>query len=236
MHATSHATILSRPLHRPPGVAPSRDPVSPILPAPPTGALEEIGKEYHARGWSLGTSGNYSVALSQKPLRLLITGSGFDKGRLRPEHFVVIDETGRAVEAGGARPSAETLLHLAIVAQRGAGAVLHTHSLWGTLLSELGEPDGGLALRGYEMLKGLRGVTTHEHRLWLKIFPNTQDIPALALELTAGLQADDPGLSHGFLLAGHGLYTWGSDLAEARRHVEVLEFLLEAAGRRRSLR
>jgi methylthioribulose-1-phosphate dehydratase len=83
----------------------------------------------------------------------------------------------------------------------------------------------------YEMLKGLDGVTTHEHREWLPIFENSQDMAALARTIEAIFQRH-PG-SHGFLLRRHGLYTWGRDLAEARRHVEILEFLLEVLGRTR---
>jgi methylthioribulose-1-phosphate dehydratase len=43
------------------------------------------------------------------------------------------------------------------------------------------------------------------------------------------------GVMHGFLLAKHGLYTWGRDLAEARRHIEIHEFLFEVVARSRML-
>jgi len=89
--------------------------------------------------------------------------------------------------------------------------------------------DGGIAINGYEMLKGLSGVTTHEHREWLPILENDQDMPRLARVLRDVL-ADHP-LCHGFLLRRHGLYTWGTTPAEAARHVEILEFLLESVAR-----
>jgi methylthioribulose-1-phosphate dehydratase len=85
------------------------------------------------------------------------------------------------------------------------------------------------------MLKGLSGVTTHEACVSIAVVPNTQDIAALAESLEGRLAAGDPDLRHGFLMAGHGLYTWGADLAEARRHIEVLEFLMEVLGTRRSI-
>ena len=109
--------------------------------------------------------------------------------------------------------------------------MLHTHSIWSTLLSDASAADGGLLLEGYEMLKGLAGVHTHEHREWLPILDNAQDWAGKAplVEQMLTQHAD----AHGFLLRGHGLYTWGRDLAEARRHVEVLEFLLEVTGRKR---
>ena len=79
------------------------------------------------------------------------------------------------------------------------------------------------------MLKGLDGVRTHEHREWLPILDNSQDMRELAEEVKKRLE-EHPG-AHAFLLRGHGLYTWGRDLAQARRHVEILEFLLEVVGR-----
>ncbi|MFM7101655.1 MAG: methylthioribulose 1-phosphate dehydratase [Verrucomicrobiota bacterium] len=197
-------------------------------------ALIETGRDFHHRGWSLGTSSNYSTVLGRDPLRLLITGSGWDKGRLAPGQFVVVDGAGTPVGAAPSKPSAETLLHVVLAREVGAGAVLHTHSVWGTLLSEARRPAGALDITGYEMLKGLDGIASHEAAVRIRIFANTQDMPALAGELTTGLREGDPALRHGFLLAGHGLYTWGSDLRAARRQVEVLEFLMEVVGRKAS--
>lgn len=193
-------------------------------------SLAELGRSAHARGWALGTSGNFSGVLSRQPLRLAITPSGVDKGQLTAGHILRIDASGLAAE-GSARPSAEALLHLAIVRVRGTAAVAHTHSVWSTLLSDAGAAEGGVAIEGYEMLKGLRGVETHEHREWLPIVENSQDWATGAAAVEEAL-ARHPA-AHGLLLRRHGLYTWGADLAEARRHLEVLEFLLEVVGRRR---
>jgi len=191
-------------------------------------AVCEIGRQAHARGWALGTSGNMSAVTSRDPLRLAITPSGADKGCLSPEQILEIDATGRLL-AGAGRPSDETRVHLAVVEARGAGAVLHTHSVWSTVLSEACAPEGGVAISGYEMLKGLAGVRTHEHREWLPIVANRQDWHEGAPSVTAALAANPA--AHGLLLRGHGLYTWGGDVGEARRHLEVLEFLLEVVGR-----
>jgi methylthioribulose-1-phosphate dehydratase len=193
------------------------------------GQLAEIGRQCHARGWALGTSGNFSAVVSRAPLRLAITSSGVDKGSLSPDQVLEIDEQGNAL-AGPGRPSAEASLHVAIIRARGAGAVLHTHSIWSTILSDTA-PAGGLPIEGYEMLKGLEGVATHEHREWLPIIDNTQDWAAAAPQVEALLAAHPK--AHGFLIRRHGLYTWGRDLAEAKRHVEVLEFLFEVLGRKR---
>jgi len=195
------------------------------------GALAEIGRSFYQRGWVFGTSGNFSAVVSEHPLRLAITATGLDKGALDAQQFLEIDEAARVV-CGNGLPSAETALHLAIVRARGAGAVLHTHSLWSTLLSDVYSADGAVALEGFEMLKGLRDIHTHAHREILPILENSQDISQLAGKVQALLERD-PSI-HGFLLRRHGLYTWGHDLDEAKRHVEVLEFILEILGRSRS--
>jgi|SRR5579864_6237218 len=187
-------------------------------------SLAEIGRGFYARGWALGTSGNFSTVVSREPLRLAITSTGLDKGTLAAAQFLEIDNTANVVRGEG-RPSAEALLHLATVRGLNVGAVLHTHSVWSTVLSGTHAPHGGIALQGYEMLKGLARVQTHKHREWLPILENSQDMVELADRVSRTLR-ESPGI-HGFLLQEHGLYTWGESLAEAKRHVEILEFLME---------
>jgi methylthioribulose-1-phosphate dehydratase len=189
-----------------------------------TAFLAEIGKGFHARGWVLGTSGNFSAVISREPLRLAITSTGLDKGSLTPAQFLEMDNAVNVIRGEG-RPSAEALLHLAIVRGLDAGAVLHTHSVCSTVLSGTHASHGGIALEGYEMLKGLEGVQTHKHREWLPILENSQDMVELADRVSKMLHGI-PGI-HGFLLKEHGLYTWGRSLQEAKRHVEILEFLME---------
>ena len=186
--------------------------------------MAEVGREFHLRGWVLGTSGNFSAVLHREPLCLAITSTGSDKGHLSVGQILELDET-LTVFRGEGRPSAETALHLAIVLRRQAGAVLHTHSVWSTVLSGWHASRGGVAIEGYEMLKGLEGIHTHKHREWLPIVENSQDMHELAQEISQTLE-ENPS-AHGFLLRGHGLYTWGADLAEAKRHVEIFEFLME---------
>jgi len=186
-----------------------------------TSQLVEVVHRLHARGLCPGTSGNFSAVRDDG--RLVITASGVDKGLLDESQLVVVDATGARLEGTG-KPSAETGLHLALV-ERGARAILHVHSVWNTLVSL--RHAGGLTISGLEMLKGLSGVTTHDHREVVPVLANSQDIAALAVELRRVL--DDR--THGVLIAGHGLYTWGSDLAEAFRHVEIFEFLFEVLHR-----
>jgi methylthioribulose-1-phosphate dehydratase len=190
--------------------------------------LAAAGHDFYERGWMLGTSGNLSAVAGSEPLRLAITASGAHKGALGTEQILQIDAGGE-VTRGDGRPSDETLLHLTVVRVRGAGAVFHTHSVWSTLLSEAFAPDGRLLIEGFEMLKGLSGVRTHEHCEELPVIENSQDMEELSRSF-AGVLEKCPA-AHGVLLRRHGLYTWGRDLEEARRHVEILEFLLEVIGR-----
>ncbi len=191
-------------------------------------AITEIGENFYRRGWVLGTSGNFSAVINRSPLRLAITPSGADKGSLSPARILEIDDHGNVV-AGEERPSDETALHLAVVRQRSAEAVLHTHSVWCNILSDGFFSEGGLTIEGYEMLKGLAGVRTHEHKEWLPIIENSQDMPELAKAVEMTLQKNPQ--AHGFILRRHGLYTWGESLSEAQRHIEIFEFLFEVIGR-----
>jgi methylthioribulose-1-phosphate dehydratase len=192
------------------------------------GQLAETGRDLYRRGWVLGTSGNFSAVIVESPLRILITSSGMDKGRLTENNFVLIDEKCE-IMAGAGKPSDEAKLHITIAQRRGAKSVLHTHSVWGTILSDAFATEGGVRISGWEMLKGLAGVRTHEHAEWLPIIENSQDMTELARNL--GEVLFDHPAAHGFLLRGHGMYTWGMTLGEARRHVEIIEFLLEVTGR-----
>jgi methylthioribulose-1-phosphate dehydratase len=192
-------------------------------------ALVEVATTLHARGLLQGTSGNLSAVVNHRPLELAITPSGADKGQLNTSDILSIDENCKILNVVDGKPSDESPLHVAVVKARNAGAVVHTHSVWATILSNLYFPAGGLEIEGYEMLKGLDGVTSHEHREWIPILDNSQDMTALAAAVDETLQNNSD--AHAFLLKRHGLYTWGRDLREARRHVEILEFLFEAVGR-----
>jgi len=203
-------------------------------------ALRAIGREFHSRRWSLGTSSNYSVVTGRNPLELLITASGKDKSALTDDDFVAVDPDGQLLpshDGNGRKSSAETLLHCLIAKSRpDVGAILHTHSLWGTTLSREAlkpqQTEGVIRIEGYEMLKGLEGITTHDTAVDIPVFRNSQDMVELSAQIKEALITPDgsqPETSrpHGFLLSGHGLYTWGQNLAQARRHIEIFEFLFE---------
>lgn len=186
-------------------------------------ALCRVMAAIHQRGWCDGTGGNFSVVLSQAPLELLMAPSGVDKGTVAPADLIVVDEEGQVIRGSG-KASAETLLHLAILSSTHAAAVLHTHSQAATLLSRLEvERTGQVVVGGLEMLKGLEGIRSHAGQIAIPVLPNSQDMEQLS-EAARPLLAQAP---HGLLIAGHGLYAWGTSLPQAQRHLEILEFLLE---------
>ncbi len=192
-------------------------------------ALCATARWCYGRGWVPATSGNFSVR-DRVAGRILISPSGLDKGLMSMADLLTTDMEGRVVDSTK-KPSAETALHVVIYRVRSeAGAILHVHSIWNTLLSGRFAESGHVPLKGYELLKGLSGVSTPEYEERVPILRNSQDYEELAAELVEALRtyAD----THGVLLSRHGLYTWGKSVAEARRHLEALEFLFEVEGRR----
>ena len=177
-------------------------------------------RELAQAGWTPATSSNFSERLDDR--HAAITVSGRDKGRLTVDDIMVVDFDGQGV-ATTHRPSAETLLHTQLYRRYPEiGCVLHTHSPVQTIASRLYAGTGHIRLEGYELLKALHGNSTHETAVDLKVFPNTQDMDVLAAQVEAEL---DKGPMWGYLIDGHGLYAWGRDMAEARRHLEAFEFL-----------
>ena len=184
--------------------------------------LIEVMQGIHQRGWCDGTGGNFSVVLQHQPPQLLMAPSGVDKGQVRAEQLIVVDETCNVLKGEG-KASAETALHLRIVEATQAGAVLHTHSVAGTVLSRHVEDRGGLRLEGWEMLKGLIGINTHATSINIPVISNSQCMQELSEAIAPSLASAPCG----FLVAGHGLYAWGADLEASKRHLEILEFLLK---------
>ena len=183
--------------------------------------LTEVMQGIHQRGWCEGTGGNFSMVLQHHPLQLLMAPSGVDKGQVPGDQLIVVDEAGNIVSGEG-KASAETALHLRIVEANNAGAVLHTHSVPGTVLSLHFEQKGVIVLAGWEMLKGLDGINTHATSINIPVISNSQSMQELG-DAIAPCLASAPC---GFLVAGHGLYAWGKDLEASKRHLEILEFLL----------
>lgn len=178
--------------------------------------------ELAALGWTPATSSNFSMRVD--PTHVAVTVSGRDKSALTREDIMCVGMDGRAVDSD-ARPSAETSLHMQIYRRfADAHAVLHTHSRTQSVASRLFAADGVVNLQGWELQKAISGFDSHESTLQLPVFPNTQHMPELIARVDAWLDAGKP--LYAYLIEGHGIYTWGRDMAEARRHLEALEFLL----------
>ncbi|MCI0412229.1 methylthioribulose 1-phosphate dehydratase [bacterium] len=183
--------------------------------------LVAVSHEFYRRGWSLATSGNFSARIDQE--HFLITTSGKDKGSLNIQDFVLVDLHGNVGDFPSEKASAETLLHSALYRlDSRTVCILHTHSVYATILSPKRQE---VILEGYEMLKALAGVSTHQHREVIPVLPNTQDLSALSEDVIRLLR-EYPN-AHAFLIAGHGFYTWGESIFKARTQMEALEFMLE---------
>lgn len=189
--------------------------------------LAEVARWAARKGWAPATSTNYSVRLPDEglPAVCAITASGIDKDLLDPDDVVAVDCQGRPLDGHPRKPSAETLLHLMLYRKPAIGAVIHTHSIAGALLSRQAASVGYLTFSGWELLKGLEGIDRHDCEVRLPVFPNSQDIAGLAADIERRLSSAAAG--YGFLLSGHGLYVWGKSLPEAKRHLEVFEYLLQ---------
>lgn len=197
-------------------------PYDPVILAACARTIAETGRELAALGWTPATSSNFSMRLDAA--HAAVTISGRDKGGLSGDDVMVVDFEGNAV-ATDAKPSAETALHTQIYRRfADAGAVLHTHSRTQTVASRLYADRGVIRFEGWELQKAISGYTTHESTLEVPVFPNTQDMNVLVRQVDDWLDAGKP--LHGYLIDGHGIYTWGKDMQETRRHLEAFEFLL----------
>ena len=205
-------------------------PSAPLLDSTPAAtAMLEAAAFFHSRGWLLGTCGNLSVQLQSDPQRLLVSPSGKDKSRLRPEDFLLLDEHGQTLQGTG-KASDEVGVHREIYRLSEAGAVFHVHSVSNNLASRLWFEKGHVALEGVEMIKGISGKNLHD-RILLPVVANSQDMPGLARSVAAAVGSEVPAV----LVYQHGIYTWGKDAEAARRHIEIFEFLLEYAVRLHAL-
>jgi len=193
--------------------------------------LREIKGLLASRGWFPATSGNLSMRLGSSDAEgdqtlFAITASGKDKSQHTPEDYLIVDGSGRPVEATRLRPSAETLIHCEIYRLTGCGAIFHVHTVFNNLVSELFAEQGAVPIQGVELIKAFN-IWEEEASIEVPILPNYADIPRIAELVPDRLQPQIPGI----LLRKHGIYAWGKDSFEAKRHLEAFEFLFEYAVR-----
>ncbi len=182
--------------------------------------LVETGRILYDLGMVPATSGNFSARVADNCFA--ITVSGRHKGRMTTDDIMQVNAKGQSLD--NRRPSAETGLHMQIY-QRfpKVCAILHPHSLYATLLSRQAAEE--VVLAGYELLKAFPDIDTHECRLKVPVFDNDQNIARLAQKVDAYMDSNEP--IHGYLIRGHGFYTWGETMEAALRHVEAFEFLFK---------
>jgi methylthioribulose-1-phosphate dehydratase len=182
--------------------------------------LCEAGRFIDSKGWVPATSGNFSVRLPDGTIA--ITVSGKHKGRLQLEDIMLISAD--AVSLDGKKPSAETLLHTALYKRfPKAQCILHPHSINAILVSRVFKDE--LLLENYELLKALNGITTHETRIAVPIFANDQNISRLAEQVDRYISRHSD--CYAYVIAGHGLYTWGESVEAALRHLEALDYMFD---------
>lgn len=192
--------------------------------------LARIGQRLYRLGWSPATSSNYSMRIDDNACALTI--SGRDKGELSAADIMAVDLNGQALTDG--KPSAETALHTQLYRRHPEiGAVLHTHSHASTVLTMHWQDERVVRLAGYELLKAMHGINTHQTELLLPVFENTQDIAQLAEQVDQAMSRGE--ISHAYLIRGHGLYTWADSMPACFRQLEALETLLAIELDRRRL-
>ncbi|WP_018130252.1 methylthioribulose 1-phosphate dehydratase [Effusibacillus pohliae] len=182
--------------------------------------LKEIADSFTQKGWLPATAGNLSIKLSDDPLIFGVTASGKDKQNLQLEDILAVDRDCRPIEPTRLRPSAETIIHSRIYQETDAGSVLHVHTVYNNLLSELYFAEGKVRLSNMELIKGL-DIWEEDASIEIPVIENYADIPKLADEIGRRLDPRVPGV----LIRKHGIYAWGRTPFEAKRHVEALEFM-----------
>ena len=170
--------------------------------------LTRFAKSLFDRGYSVGSSGNISVAVEDG---ILITPTNSCLGFLDPARIAKLDRTGRHV--GGDKPSKEIFLHQAFYDTRpGTGAVVHLHSTYATALSCLADTDPEDAfppLTPYVVMRVGR----------VKLLPYVRPGDPRMGEMIRGLNGSHAAV----LLANHGPAVSAGDLATAVFAAEELE-------------
>ncbi len=191
--------------------------------------LAKTIRSYHRKGWSPATSTNYSFRKSADIPSFFVSRSGIDKSKFKPTDFIEVDLEGKpTIYFEGAKPSAETLIHAVIYDLfPSTTIVLHSHSVNSVLISEFFDRE--ITFEGYEIQKAFPGQTTHDNTLHFPILDNSQDMLAFSkLMREHGAELKNSA----FLIRKHGLYTWGDNLLDAKKHMEAMEYLLEIAVRK----
>jgi methylthioribulose-1-phosphate dehydratase len=187
--------------------------------------MAETIRLYNAKGWSPATSTNYSFKSNPADETFHVSRSGIDKANFQENDFIIVDSEGKPTkEFMRFKPSAETLIHCALYQLfPETQVILHSHSVYPLLLSA---ESSEVSFQGYEIQKGFAGQTTHEAKITIPVFDNTQDMIDFSKTL---FDHQQKLIQPVFIIRKHGVYAWGKDLFEAKRHLETLEYLCQCA-------
>jgi methylthioribulose-1-phosphate dehydratase len=189
--------------------------------------LSTIKADFAARGWFPATSGNLSIRIGEiveHKFTFAVTASGKDKSQSTPEDFLLVNELSLPTEATSLKPSAETEIHSEIYRLTGCGAIFHIHTVYNNLLSELFWEQGRIPIEGVELIKAFN-IWEEAATIAIPILPNHADIGLIASQIAGALIPRIPGV----VLRKHGIYAWGANASEAKRHLEAFEYLFEYA-------
>lgn len=191
--------------------------------------LATLVRVMNTQGHNPATSGNYSLRSKTSPEIALVSESGIDKSKFTEDNFLPIYHETRQMlpnyAATGRKSSDETDIHLSLYQITNANCVLHSHMLDALLFADLFPGKEFATIKNLELLKGFKGVKTHELEINIPIFDNTQDIRNLAEVVKPAILSQKN--NYGLLLRGHGIYVWGESVEEAKRHLEVFEYLFK---------
>jgi methylthioribulose-1-phosphate dehydratase len=197
--------------------------------------LKQVKTIFADKGWFPATSGNLSIRLGEAvksdAFNFAITSSGKDKSVHTPEDYLLVNEKGQPTEETALKPSAETLIHCEIYRLTGCGAIFHVHTVFNNIISELFWEQQSIPVQGVELIKAFN-IWEDEAKIEVPILPNYTDIPKIAELVENRLNLKVPGI----MLRKHGIYAWGANAFEAKRHLEAFEFLFEYVYRMELLR
>ncbi len=184
--------------------------------------LNDLKIKLYNKGWFPATSGNLSYKLHESPLMFAITSSGKDKGTVTHEDVIFVDKNAKPVEKTKLKPSAETKIHSQIYQKTDAGCVIHIHTVNNNFISSLYFEEGKVKIKDMEMIKAL-DIWEEDAEIEIPIIENYFDLDKLAEEAGKAINTKVPGI----LIKNHGIYSWGRNEFEAKRHIEAFEFMFE---------
>ncbi len=191
--------------------------------------LANLVRIMNIQGHNPATSGNYSLRSKTSPNMAMVSESGIDKSKFTEDNFIPVNYNSREMDseykALGKKSSDETDIHLTIYQVTSANCVLHSHMLDALLFAALFPGEDFAVIKDLELLKAFKGIKTHEVEIKIPMFENTQDIRNLAEEVKPAILSQPN--NYGLILKGHGIYIWGDSVEEAKKHLEVFEYIFK---------